>query len=138
MTIADLNQLQYLKKFIKHERDRLETMRESLDVKSHGLSDMPKSHTASDRIGDKIPEIVDEVRKLEENLARYEEMERKLSDYIQSVKSVKVKMYMTLRYIDGYSWDDVADYVDNGNGKVTADNVRMATTNYLKRESHTM
>ena len=133
MTIDELNQLQYLKKFIEHERDRLQTIRESLDVKSPIISDMPKSHGASDRIGDAVPDIVDEASRIEENLKKMTTMRDRLTAYIETIPNARIKLIITLRFIDGMSWDETADYMDKGDGKCTADNVRMAVTNYLKR-----
>ena len=133
MTIEDLNQLQYLQKFIDHERDRLEAMRESLDAKSPVISDMPKTPGASDMIGDTIPNIIDEATRIEESLAKYTEMQERLLTFIHQVPNLRIKMLMTLRFVDGLTWDEVADYADNGNGKCTADNVRMAVNNYINR-----
>lgn len=134
MTIDELNQLQYLKKFISHERERLATMRESLDVKSPIISDMPKARGSYDRIGDTVPEIVDETAALDETIRTMEKAYQRLINYIQQIKNMRVRLIITLRYIDGKSWNDVADYMDNGDGKCTAENMRMAVKNYLKRE----
>lgn len=134
MTIDDLNQLQYLSKYIEHERDRLETMRESLDVKSPVVSDMPKTPGSSDRIGDTIPAIVDEAQRLERSISKHVELQKRLLKFIHEIPNVKIRLLITLRFIDGMSWNDVADYIDKGDGKCTADNVRMAVANYLKRE----
>lgn len=134
MTIDELNQLQYLSKYIEHERDRLETMRESLDVKSPVVSDMPKAPGSSDRIGDTIPAIVDEAQRLEKSISKHVELQKRLLKFIHEIPSVKIRLLITLRFIDGMSWNDVADYIDKGDGKCTADNVRMAVVNYLKRE----
>ena len=134
MTAEELGQLQYLTKFIEHERDRLDALRESLDVKSPALSDMPRMPGASDKIGDTIPIIVDEAVRLEESIAKCAEVRNKLLEYIHQIKDLRIRLLITLRYVDGLSWDDVADYMDKGDGKCTADNVRMAVTNYLKRE----
>ena len=134
MTIEELNQLQSLKTFIAHERERLENMRESLGLKSPVITDMPKKPGASDKIGDTMPKIVDEEVLIEDTIRQCTEMQNRLVLYIHQVPDVKIKMFMTLRFIDGMSWNDVADYVDPGTGKYTADAVRMAVVNYLKRE----
>ena len=134
MTLDELNQLRYLRKYIRHEQERLEAMRESLDVKSPIISDMPKAHTVSDRIGDTVPSLVDKAVTIQENIIRCTEIEQKLTRFIERVPNFKIRIMMQLRFVDGMSWNEVADYVDNGNGKCTGDSVRMAITTYLNNE----
>lgn len=134
MTIDELNQLQNLKTFIDHEQERLEDLHESIDVKSPIITDMPKKPGATDKLGETVPKIVDEEQLIKENLAIYSRLWEKLILYIHGVTDIKVKLIMTLRFVDGKSWNEVADVLDKGNGIVTADSVRMAVTNYLKRE----
>ena len=134
ITVEKLNQLQHLKTFIEHGKRRLEDLRESIDVKSPVITDMPKKPGASDRLGDTVPKIVDEEALLKESLAEYSNLFNELVVWIYSVEDVKVKQIMILKFIEGKSWDQVADSMDKGNGVMTADSVRMAVNNYLKRE----
>ena len=135
MTVKELQELYYLDKAIKYEKDRLDDLRAALDLHSPGLSDMPKTPGARDKVGDIVPEIVDQEAQIVENIRKYTEMKEKLIKYINSIPFVRIKMIMNLRFIDKKTWQEVADYLDNGTGKVTADSVRMAVNSYLDRET---
>ena len=135
MTVKELQELYYLDKAIKYEKDRLDDLRAALDLHSPGLSDMPKAPGARDKMGDIVPEIVDQEAQIIENIRKYNEMKDKLVKYINSVPFVKIKTIMNLRFIDKKTWQEVADYMDNGTGKVTADSVRMAVNSYLDRDT---
>ena len=95
MTIEELNQLAYLEKAIKLEQDRLETLRENAGVKSPVISDMPKAPGARDKLGEIVPNIVDQK-----------------------------------------SWQEVADYIDNGEGKDTDYTVRQACYRYVEGKAY--
>lgn len=135
MTVKELQELYYLDKAIKYEKDRLDDLRAALDLHSPGLSDMPKAPGARDKMGDIVPEIVDQEAQIIENIRKYNEMKDRLVKYINSVPFVKIKTIMNLRFIDKKTWQEVADYMDNGTGKVTADSVRMAVNSYLDRDT---
>ena len=133
ITVEKLNQLQHLKTFLDHGSKRLEDLRESIDVKSPVITDLPKKPGASDRLGDTVPKIVDEEALLKESLDEYSKLYNELIEGIYQVDNIKIKTIMILKFIEGKSWDDVADIMDSGNGCTTADSVRMAVNNYLKK-----
>lgn len=135
MTVKELEQLAYLEKIIRYEQDKLDDLWASVDLHSPGLSDMPKAHGARDKLGDTVPKIVDQAREIEENILLYKKTRERLLDYINSVPFVRVKMIMKLRFIEQKTWQEVADYIDNGTGKETSDSVRMAVNAYLSQEA---
>ena len=135
MTVKELEQLAYLDKIIRYEQDKLDDLRASVDLHSPGLSDMPKAHGARDKLGDTVPKIVDNTREIEENILLYQKTRERLLDYINRVPFVRVKMIMKLRFIEQKTWQEVADYIDNGTGKETSDSVRMAVNAYLSQEA---
>ena len=135
MTVKELEQLAYLDKIIRYEQDKLDDLRASVGLHSPGLSDMPKAHGARDKLGDTVPKIVDKTREIEENILLYQKTRERLLDYINRVPFVRVKMIMKLRFIEQKTWQEVADYIDNGTGKETSDSVRMAVNAYLSQEA---
>ena len=135
MTVKELDQLAYLEKIIQYEQDRLDDLRASVGLHSPGLSDMPKAPGARDKLGDTVPKIVDQTQEIEENIRLYQKTREKLLDYINGVPFIRIKMIMKLRFIDHKSWQEVADYIDNGTGKETSDSVRMAVNTYLSQEA---
>jgi len=128
VTVKELQQLFYLDKMIKLELDRLEELRASLDLHSPGLSDMPKAPGVRDKIGDVVPEIVDQAKRIEKNIQIYQKKKERLVRYIDSVPFVRVKMIMTLRYVDQKSWQEVADIIG---GRETEYSVKKVVYRYL-------
>ena len=64
MTLKDLKELAGLERLVEKERERLQTLRDSLDLKAQTISDMPRGGGAQDRIGTTLPRIIDEAKKV--------------------------------------------------------------------------
>ena len=129
MTMQDLSQVFYLEREIEIETDRLRRLRESADVKSPIISDMPKAPGAHDKLGEIVPRIADQETELVELICKLKEEKDKLKTYIKSVPFSRVRLIMTLRFIDQLSWQAVADAVG---GKETEGSVKMTVIRYLK------
>lgn len=132
MTIGDLNQLAYLEKAIELEKDRLRTLRESLDVKSPVITDMPKAPGSRDKLGEVVPEIVDMDQEITKNIRMLTEMKERLTQFIEKTGNVKMRMILTLRFIKQMSWQDVADYIG---GKETEYSVKQAAYRYVENRT---
>jgi hypothetical protein len=132
MTVKRLQQLQYIRKLIEKERERVADLRESLGTRSPVISDMPKGSGARDKLGEVMPVIVDKEAGIADLLQKLEAEERILTDWIMQT-SPKIQLICRLRFIDGLSWEDVADALDTGNGVITGDGCRMALNNFLKK-----
>lgn len=134
MTIEDLQELFYLDKLIDYENERLENLRAKLDLHSPAISDMPKASGAKDKIGEVVPAIVDEQRKIESEVQYLEGRRKSLQDFIRVLPNVRIRIIMSLRYIEQMSWNDVAAKIG---GKETEDTVKKAVYRYLesKRDS---
>ena len=136
MTIEELNQLAYLEKAIKLEQDRLETLRENAGVKSPVISDMPKAPGARDKLGEIVPNIVDQEKQIEETIQHFIDLRERLLRFINGTKDAKMRMILILRFIDQKSWQEVADYIDNGEGKDTDYTVRQACYRYVEGKAY--
>ena len=128
MTVKELQQLFYLEKIIQHEKDRLDELRASVDLQSPGLSDMPKAPGARDKLGDTVPKIVDQEKEIEKNIRIYSETREMLLQYINDVPFIRIRLIMTLRFVDKMTWQEVADAIG---GKETEYTVRKAVYRYL-------
>lgn len=128
MTVKELQQLFYLEKIIQHERDKLDDLRASVDLHSPGLSDMPKAPGARDKLGETVPKIVDQEAEIRKNIQIYSQTREKLLQYIASVPFVRIKLIMSLRFIDKKSWLEVAEEIG---GKETEYSVKKAVYRYL-------
>ena len=130
MTVQELQQLAYLEKLIEHEKERLENLRASVDLQSPRLTDMPKAGGARDKLGDTVPEIVDQEAEIRKNLREYTEIREKLTRYINRVPNARIKLIMILRFIDRKSWEEVADEIG---GRETEYSVKHMVYRYLRR-----
>ena len=129
MTIEDLQELFYLDKLIDFENERLDDLRAKLDLHSPAISDMPKASGAKDKIGEIVPEIVDKARQLEIDLADLEARRKRLQDFIRVLPNIRIRIIMSLRFIDQLTWTEVAAKIG---GKETEDTVKKAVYRYLE------
>ena len=135
MTVSDLQQLVYLEKLIQCEQDRLDELRDQAGLHSPGLSDMPKAPGAKDKLGELVPKIVDQEAEIQENIKEYSETRERILRFINHIPNPKIKLIIILKFVNQKTWQEVAEYMDNGKGKITSDAVRMAVNSYLEREA---
>ena len=128
MTIQDLQQLFYLNKLIDHEKERLDDLRSTLDLKSPALTDIPKAPGAKDKIGTIVPSIIDQEAEIEKNLQAYMEARDKLTEYINRVPNARIKTILILRFIDQKPWQEVAEVIG---GRETEYSVKQACYRYV-------
>lgn len=132
MTIEDMRELFYLDKLIEFETERLENLRAKLDLHSPVISDMPKASGARDKIGDITPEIVDKQREIEMDLKDLEARRKRLQDFIRVLPNVRIRIIMSLRFIDQLTWTEVAAKIG---GRETEDTVKKAVYRYLENRN---
>ena len=128
VTVQELQQLFYLNKLIERERKQLEDLRSSLGLRSPALTDMPKAPGAKDRIGDIVPDIVDQEEEIEKNLRAYTEARNRLTEYINRVPNARIKTILILRFIDQKPWQEVAEVIG---GRETEYSVKQACYRYV-------
>ena len=135
MTVQELQQLYYLEKLILNEQERLDNLRAAVDLKSPALSDMPRAPGARDKLGDLMPEIIDQEREIEKALEEYEETREEILRYINRVPNARIKLIMIKKYIENLSWEEVADAIG---GRETGDSARKALNRYIETEQSYM
>lgn len=128
MTVHELQQLFYLERLIAHEQQRLDSLQSAVDVHSPVLTNMPKAPGAHDKLGEIVPEIVDQKAQIEKTLREYKATKEKLLRYINGVPNTRIRLIMILRYVDQKSWQDVADEIG---GKETEYSVKKTVYRYL-------
>lgn len=128
MTVRELQELFYLDRLIDREQERLDELREAADVKSPALTDMPRSPGAKDKLGDIVPQIVDQEAEIEANLRLYVETRERLLNYINTLPNARIKLIMILRFIRQKTWQEVAEELG---GKETEYSVKQACYRFL-------
>lgn len=114
MTLEELSQFQAIEKLIEREKDKLLTMWDSLGLHSPNFSDLPKAKGARDKIGDTMPEIVDKERELLDMIVILEDKQKRIIDWINALPNARLQLIAKLRFVDGRTWEQVADFIDDG------------------------
>lgn len=129
MTKKELSQLYYLNREIERDKARLAELEAAAQPGAQKITGMPSAGCVGDKIGDYAAEIADLKGIIAANIQRcYYELNR-LNRYINSVEDSQMRMILSLRYINGLSWLQVAASVGGGN---TADGLRKSHNRYLK------
>lgn len=129
MTIGELNQLAYLGKAIEMESERLRALRESVDVKSPIITDMPKAPGARDKLGETVPKIVDQEAEILTSLRRYAALKERAEQFINRTPNARMKMILVMRFMEQKQWQEIADAIG---GKETEYSVKQACYRYVE------
>ena len=108
MTKKELSQLYYLNREIEEQQRRLTELECSAFSCTATITGMPHINGISDKIGKYAAEIADLKGLLDLNLKKcFYELHR-LNRYIESIEDSEMRMILSLRYINGLSWEQVA------------------------------
>lgn len=128
MTKKELSQLYYLNREIEEQQRRLQELEESATSCTAHITGMPHGSGVADKIGKYAAEIADMRGLLDLNLKKcFYELNR-LNRYISSVEDSQMRMILSLRYINGLSWQQIAWSIGGGN---TENGVRMIHNRFL-------
>jgi hypothetical protein len=108
MTKKELSQLYYLNREIEELQKRimeLEALAFSCTVQVTG---MPSNNGFTDRLGQYVAEIVDLKTLLNINLKKCIHELNRLNHYIQSIDDSEMRLILSLRYVKGLSWQQIA------------------------------
>ena len=89
---------------------------------------MPHAPGVADKIGNCVAEIADLRGIIDANIQKCWYELNRLNRFIQSIDDSQMRQIMTLRYINGLSWRQVAMSIGGGN---TEDGVRMMHNRFL-------
>ncbi len=130
MTKKELSQLYYLNREIEEQQRRLKELEDIATSCTSKITGMPKINGITDKVGKYVAEIADLKGLLDLNLKKcFYELHR-LNRYIQEVEDSQMRMILSLRYINGLSWDQVAASISI---YASEDSVKQAAHRYLKK-----
>lgn len=138
MTKKELSQLRHLKKEIELLQKQIAEADTSKymvsDVVEGSAKEWPYNKRTFKIEGINVPRYEKHMqrlkKKLERRLEELMEMRERLEEYIDTVPDSLIRQILTLRYVNGLSWRQIAVHIGGGN---TADSVRKACMRYLKR-----
>lgn len=130
VTKQELSQLYYLNREIEHLKNRIIELECISTSSTSRITGMPHATDISDKVGKYASEIADLKELLDLNLKKcFYELNR-LNRYIESIEDSQIRMIMTLRYVNGLSWRQIAFSIGGGN---TEDGVKKIAYRYLKK-----
>ncbi|GHV15543.1 hypothetical protein FACS1894219_12470 [Clostridia bacterium] len=125
-----LSQLYYLNKEIVEQQKRLTELESSSTDCSVRITGMPHGTGISDKVGNYAAEIADLKALMDLNLKKCFYALNCLNRYIGSVQDSQMRMILSLRYISGYNWLQIAMTIGGGN---TADSTKKAAYRFLNK-----
>ena len=129
MTKKELSQLYYLNCEIEEQQRRLAELESVATSCTANITGLPKTDGIADKIAKYAIEIADLKGLLDLNLKKcFYELNR-LNRYIQSVEDSQMRLILSLRYINGLSWRQIAFSIG---GSTTEDSIRMLHNRFLK------
>lgn len=130
MTIKELSQLYWLNREIERDKARLEELYTKAIGCNQPITGMPHVPGITDKVGRYAGEIADLRGIIEANIQRcFYELNR-LNRYIDNVDDPQMRMILSLRFVNGLPWQQVAASIGGSN---TADSVRKACRRYLDK-----
>jgi len=129
MTKKELSQLYYLNREIEEQHRRLQELEDIATSCTTQITGMPHISGISDKIGKYAAEIADLKGLLDLNLKKCFYELHKLNRYIQSIEDSQMRMILSLRYVNGFAWEQVAASISV---YATEFSVKQAAHRYLK------
>jgi len=130
MTKKELSQLYWLNREIEEQQRRLEELECLATSCTSHITGMPRSTGVTDRLSKHVAEIVDLKGLIDLNIKKCFYELNTLNRYIETVDDSQMRMILSLRYINGLNWVQIAMGIGGGN---TADGVRKAHDRFLAK-----
>ena len=132
MTKEELYQLTWLKAEIKRDKERLAALERRLAAGKPGRIDpfdgMPRSPGGADVPAGCADEIAALHDRIEARILRCWQELNRLCRFIDGVEDSLMRQILTLRFVEGRTWNGVADVIGGGN---TEGSVKMACARFL-------
>lgn len=132
MTVQELKQLYYLNREIEKQKQRLEELEAAATGATSRITGMPHDYSTSDKVGNYGAEIADLKASIQSNMERCWRELKRMNNYINSVDDSLTRQILTLRYINGLPWAQVAACIGGGN---TEDSVKKVHERFLKKNA---
>ena len=129
MTIKELSQLYHLNREIEQEKHRLQELEAAAINTASSITGLPHVGGISDKTAI-AAQIADSKAIIEAKIALSVVEYNRLNRYINSVEDSLTRQILSLRFVNGLSWNQVAMSIGGGN---TADGARKKVTRYLKQ-----
>lgn len=128
MTVKELSQLYYLNREIERDKQRLAELEAAAESDTAKITGMPHGSGAGDKIGRYAADIADLRALIELNIQKCWYEFSRLNRYIAGIDDSLIRQILTLRFVNGLPWQQVAMSIGGNN---TADGVKKVCYRYL-------
>lgn len=131
MDKRELSQLYWLNREIEEQHRRLEELENLATSCTSRITGMPKSKGIIDKLSEYVAEIADLKWLIDLNLQKcFVELNR-LNRFINSIEDGQMRMILSLRYINGLPWEQVAASISYS---LSGESVRKAHDRFLSKK----
>ena len=115
MTRKELSQLYYLNREIEQDKQRLAELESAATSPGSQITGLPHASGISDKTG-RYAILIGELRdEIDKKILRTVEMYGELTEYISSIDDSFIRQILTLRCVDGFTWEQCAAHMGCGN-----------------------
>lgn len=130
MSKQELAQLYYLNQEIGQLQNRLAELEHLATSCTTPITGMPSTPGVVDKLAGYVAEITDLKALLDLRLKKcFYELNR-LNSYIQNLSDSEMRLILSLRYINGLSWTQIATSIGGGNSDK---NIQMKVSRFLSK-----
>lgn len=130
MNKKELSQLYFLNREIEEQQRRLQELEDLATSCTSHITGMPKGTDWQDKIAKYTAEIADLKSLLDLNLKKcFYELNR-LNRYIAGIEDSQMRMILSLRYVNGLNWEQVAASISCC---ISGESVRKAHERFLSK-----
>lgn len=131
MTRQDLEKHLKLRRQLMECRDILQNLKRSVGPGTQALTGMPHAPGVKDKVGDLAIEIAYMERRVAALQAKVDDQAAEVRNFIAGVQDDQMKIILSLRYIRGLTWIEVALVLG---GRNTGSGVRSAVWRFFADE----
>lgn len=131
MTRQDLEKHLKLRRQLMECRDILQNLKRSVGPGTQALTGMPHAPGVKDKVGDLATEIAYMERRVAALQAKVDDQAVEVRNFIAGVQDDQMKIILSLRYIRGLTWIEVALVLG---GRNTGSGVRSAVWRFFDDE----
>ena len=128
MTIKELSQLYFLNLEIEKQKQRLAELEADAFNITPQLTGMPSGTCVNDKVGMYAAEIADLKELISLNIQKCWYERNRLERYIQGIDDSQIRQILTLRFVEGLKWEEVADELKG----VTSESVKKQCYRYIR------
>ena len=129
MTLQELSQYYKLRERLKRDEEILESLRAAACPGAQNLSGMPHAPGVRDKVGDLATEIAYMEGRVAGLQAEVDEQAQAVRQFIAGVQDDHLKIILSLRYIRGLTWIEVALVLG---GRNTGSGVKSAVRRFFE------